>query len=290
MDEKNGANKRRGKGGNQAARKRKLVTALIAVGGSVVLFLLFLLVWDFFDDDFEWQRFVGLRTVEETEPTEESVPAGEPDDPFSDVDALTFFVTLDDRKDLGYASLISFSSKEMSAKIKPLPLDLKLTVSGRDGTLRSLFPDFGAVGLKGAVEEKFGVSVRYYLSLTAVDFKNLCEKLGETEVRFDRPTGEFNDNAIKYSFKRGKYSLSADALYAVLLHAYPGEDGVAFSGSVTADFLSQHLTTAFLADGEAAFNRLVNLASTDLNSSFYDAYKQKITDFFSGNPTYDVTG
>ena len=290
MDKNNGAKKRLGKSGRSAAGKRKLVTALVAVGGSVVLFLLFLLVWDFFDEDFDWQRFVGLRAVEETQPTEETVTAGTPDDPFSDADALTFFVTLDDRKDLGYASLISFSSKEMSVKIKPLPLDLKLTVSGREGTLSSLFPDFGAVGLKGAVEEKFGVGVRYYLSLSAVDFKKLCESVGETEVRFDRPTGEFNDNAIKYSFKRGKYPLGADALYAVLLHAYPGEEGVAFSGSVTADFLSQHLTTAFLADGEAAFNSLVNLATTDLNSSFYDAYKQKITDFFTGNPTYDVTG
>ena len=182
MDKNNGAKKRLGKSGRSAAGKRKLVTALVAVGGSVVLFLLFLLVWDFFDEDFDWQRFVGLRAVEETQPTEETVTAFTPDDPFSDVDALTFLVTLDDRKDLGYASLISFSSKEMSVKIKPLPLDLKLTVSGREGTLSSLFPDFGAVGLKGAVEEKFGVGVRYYLSLSAVDFKKLCERLGEMRI------------------------------------------------------------------------------------------------------------
>ena len=273
----------------RARRKRKALTILTAIVGSFVLFCVFLLVWGYFDEEFDWQRFIGVRELE-THPTEEGPEAATvtPDALFTDADALTFFVTIDDRKVLDYAALISFSAKEMSVKVKPLPNDLRLTVSGREGTLSGLFGDYGAVGLRTGLEEKFGLTIRYYLSFTAANFKNLCQIVGNTEVHFDRPTEEFNDNAIKYSYKKGKYTLGSDALYAAIKSAYDGDEGVAFRGSLTVDFLSQHLAFETPEDGERLFLKVVNLATTDVNSRFYDEYKDRISAFLSASPDYAV--
>ena len=273
----------------RARRKRKALTILTAIVGSFVLFGVFLLVWGYFDEEFDWQRFIGVRELE-THPTEEGENADPvtPDALFTDADALTFFVTIDDQKVVDYAALISFSAKEMSVKVKPLPNDLKLTVSGREGTLSGLFGDYGAVGLRAGLEEKFGLSIRYYVSFTSANFKNLCQIVGNTEVRFDRPTAEFNDNAIKYSYKKGKYSLGGDALYAAIKNAYDGDERVAFRGSLTVDFLSQHLAFETPEDGERLFLKTVNLATTDVNSRFFDEYKDRISAFLAASPDYAV--
>jgi anionic cell wall polymer biosynthesis LytR-Cps2A-Psr (LCP) family protein len=273
----------------RAGLKRKLITALVAIAGSAVLFLLFLLVWSYFDADFDLKSFIGVRDGgEETTLESEQPSAVTPDALFSDADALNFFVTVDEQKTVVYAALISFSAKENSVKVKPLPGDLRVTFSGRDGKLSELFPDYGAVGLKSSIEAKFGLTVHYYLSFTSANLKNLFELAGDTEVRFDRPTGEFNDNAIKYSYKRGKYTLGPDALYAALKSAFGGDDGVAFRGSVTVDFLQQHITNETVAEGEAAFARVVNLANTDVNMQFYDDYRTRIEAFVAQSPAYSV--
>lgn len=269
---------------SRKARKRvafALVSALIA---GVVIFTVLLGM-----SDFDIAKFLGARAGEKTETGSEeteSVTAAA-DALFSDKDAKNILFLLTEEKNVTLTALLSFSVRENSVKVKPLAGETQLSYAGRDGTLGSLFADFGAVGVKSALEEKYGLSIGRYLSLSEANFKNLFQFLGPTPVNFDRDAA-FSVEAIRYSYERGTWELSSDALLAVIKYAYDGEDSLRFGGHVLSDILKAHLTPENIGKGEAFFSRIVNLVEGNITAFDYADYKDAVSDFLLSSPAINV--
>lgn len=276
--------KSRASAGNRSVRKRVALALLAALIAGAVLFTVLLGL-----NDFDISKFLGARAGEETNTQPGgneavSVPA---DALFSDTAAKNILVILSEEKNVTLSALLSFSVRENSVKVKPIAGDVKLSYAGREGTLEDLFSDFGAIGVKTALEEKYGLTVVRYLSITEANFKNLFQILGSTPVYFER-AAVFSVDAIKYSFVRGTWELTPDALLAVIKYAYEGEDGLRFGGQVLADILKAHLTPENFQKGEAFFSGLVNYVSGNITAFDYADYKDAVEAFLLSLPEITV--
>ena len=241
-------------------------------------------------NDFEFSRFLGARTGDETtreaDVSETAAPQGKSAEPFTDPNALNLLFLCKDDDELVFCMLASFSEQENAVYIRPVPPEHETEWNGHALTLSQLAVLYGEEAAASSFQD-LNVRVSRTVCMTPAVFRQIVQTLGEAPITVPRDVS-FSVDGITYTLNAGEQTLKPDVLLDYMRYAFTGDEHARAQGEVFAALFRAHLTEENVLRGEEFFSSLISRTTGNLTVFDYAAKKDAALRFVRQSPAIEV--
>ena len=193
---------------------------------------------------------------------------------------LLFWCKNSETDALDFLWIVNIRFPECKVKVFSPAAVSGLTFNGTETSINRIYANFGSSGLKGAMEETYGITIDAYIGSNTETFKRMINYFGSVNVNLETNIeyrGDFNLILMK-----GENPLKGDLLYKYLV--YLGSAGSQCNrerGEILLDIFDTVFTDANYARKDDIFSKIVNLLETDLTIVNYSTASNLIQIIFS---------